>query len=234
MRCSGCLQPKATRCRTRSFVFVLSVSALERSCTMAASMPARFFLILRPSSTKAGIRQRCAHSSQASRMVGESTPLVRQEPEMSGCADNDDPHDEGPATAGRTGPVMPVRLRTASSAHHDIERRPRRTLAEGADEFSGCSLPVRELVAWIPAPRCDHGKNEDPALAEQFLINARIALADRLGHVCEVEFDWPTAARLEVYEQRPVLRAEHVARVWLAVQQLFRGAAVADRSSAAS
>jgi len=79
MRCSGCLQPKATRCRTRSFVFVLSVSALERSCTMAASMPARFFLILRPSSTKAGIRQRCAHSSQASRMVGESTPLVRQE-----------------------------------------------------------------------------------------------------------------------------------------------------------
>ena len=45
-------------------------------------------------------------------------------------------------------------------AHHDVERRPRRTLAEGAEEFSRCSLPVRELVARIPAPRCDHRKNE--------------------------------------------------------------------------
>ena len=43
----------------------------------------------------------------------------------------------------------------------------------------------------------------------------------------EVEFDRPAAARLEVYEQRPVLRAEHVARVRLAVQQLLGGAAIA-------
>jgi hypothetical protein len=95
-------------------------------------------------------------------------------------------------------------------------------------------LPVRELVAWIPAPRCDHRKNEVSALAEQFLISVRIAIADLLGHMGEVEFDWPTTTGLEVYEQRPVLRAEHVALVRLAVQQLLDGAAVADRASSAS
>jgi hypothetical protein len=34
----------------------------------------------------------------------------------------------------------------------------------------------------------------------------------------EVEFDSPTAARLEVYEQQPVLRGEQVAWVRLTVQ----------------
>ena len=66
------------------------------------------------------------------------------------------------------------------------------------------------------------------------MISVRIALADLFGHMGEVEFDWPTTTGLEVYEQRPVLRAEHVAWVRLAVQQLLGGAAVADRSSQAS
>src|SRR6266571_9148705 len=47
----------------------------------------------------------------------------------------------------------------------------------------------------------------------------------------EVEFDRPTAARLEVYEQQPVLRGEHVAWVRLAVQYLLGAAALADHSS---
>jgi hypothetical protein len=50
----------------------------------------------------------------------------------------------------------------------------------------------------------------------------------------EVEFDRPTATRLEVYEQQPVLRGEHVARVRLAVQQLLGAAVLADHSSQAS
>ena len=125
-------------------------------------------------------------------------------------------------------------LRTIESAPHDVERRPRRTLAQGAEEFSPCSSTVRELVVSIPAPRCDHRKNEDPALAEQFLISVRIVLADLFGHMGEVELDRPAATRLEVYEQQPVLRAEHVAWVRLAVQQLLGGAAVADRSPQAS
>ena len=121
--------------------------------------------------------------------------------------------------------------------HHrrrQLERRPRRTLAEGAEEFSPCSSPVREVVVSIPAPRCDHRKHEDPALAEQFLIGVRIVLAHLFGHMGDVELDRPTATRLEVDEQQPVLRAEQVAWVRLAVQQLLGGAAVADRSSQAS
>ena len=81
-----------------------------------------------------------------------------------------------------------------------------------------CSLPVRELVARIPAPRGDHGKNKDSALTEQFFIGVRIALAHIFRDMGEVELDGPTATRLEIDEQRSELRAEHVARVWFAVQ----------------
>jgi hypothetical protein len=63
------------------------------------------------------------------------------------------------------------------------------------------------------------------------LIDTRIVLADFVGRMGEVEFDRPTAARLEVNEQQAVLRGEHVARVRLAVQHLLRAAAPADHSS---
>lgn len=106
--------------------------------------------------------------------------------------------------------------------------------ADLAEQLCAHSAPVRELVVSIPAPRCDHGKHEDPALAEQVLISSRIVLADLFGHMGEVEFARATATRLEVYEQQPVLRAEHVAWVRFAVQQLLGGAAVADRSPQAS
>jgi hypothetical protein len=52
--------------------------------------------------------------------------------------------------------------------------------------------PVWELVASIPAPRCDHRQHEDPALAQQVLIDTRIVLADFFGRMGEVEFDGPT------------------------------------------
>ena len=94
--------------------------------------------------------------------------------------------------------------------------------------------PVWELVASIPAPCCDHRQHEDPAVAEQVLIRTRIVPADFFGRVGEVEFDRSTTTRLEIYEQQPVLRGEHVARVRLAVQQLLDTAAFADPSSQAS
>ena len=94
--------------------------------------------------------------------------------------------------------------------------------------------PVWELVASVPAPRCDHRQHEDPALAQQATIDTRIVLADFFGRMGEVEFHRPTATRLEVDEQQPVLRGEHVARVRLAVQQLLDTAAFADPSSQAS
>ena len=100
-------------------------------------------------------------------------------------------------------------------------------------EFAADAGPIRELVAGVPAPRRDHRKDERPARGEQRLIDARIVRDDRFGHMGEVEFDRPTAARLEVDEHRPVLGVEHVARVRFAVQQLLGGAAVGDRSSQA-
>ena len=90
---------------------------------------------------------------------------------------------------------MPDTLRTSESAVHEVERRPRRTLAQGAEEFSPCSSTVRVVVVSIPAPRCDHRKSEGPALAEQFLINVRIVLAHLIGHMGDVELDRPAAAR---------------------------------------
>ena len=87
---------------------------------------------------------------------------------------------------------------------------------------------------WVPTPRRDHRKDEASALAGQVLINDRIAFADLFGHVGEVESDRPSTTGLEVDEHRPVLRAEHIARMRLAVQQLLGSAAVLDRSSQAS
>ena len=94
-------------------------------------------------------------------------------------------------------------------------------------------MPVRELVARIPAPRGDHGKNKDPALTEQFFVSVRIALAHIFGDMGEVELNRSTATRLEIDEQQPGLRAEHVAWVRLAVQDLLGSAAVDDRMSSA-
>jgi hypothetical protein len=66
------------------------------------------------------------------------------------------------------------------------------------------------------------------------MIDTRIVPADLFGRMGEVEFDRPTAARLEVYEQQPVLGGEQVAWVRLAVQELLGAAALADHSPQAS
>src|SRR6516225_240051 len=124
-------------------------------------------------------------------------------------------------------------LRISRSAHHDVERWPRWTHAQSAEELASCLLPIRELVAQIPAPGSDHGKNKDSALLQQVLISVGIALAHIPGDMGEVELDRSTAARLEVDEQQSGLRAEHVAGMRLAVQQLLAGATVDDRLSLA-
>ena len=50
----------------------------------------------------------------------------------------------------------------------------------------------------------------------------------------QVELDRPAATGLEVDEQRPALRAEHVARVRLAVERLLGAAVIANCSWPAS
>jgi hypothetical protein len=74
------------------------------------------------------------------------------------------------------------------------------------------------LVVSVPAPGCDHRQHEEAALAQQVLTDARIVLAHFFWRMGKVEFDRPAATGLQVYEQQPALRGEHVARVRLTVQ----------------
>jgi hypothetical protein len=89
-------------------------------------------------------------------------------------------------------------------------------------------MPIREFIADVPAPGSDHRKHESPTLREQNLIDVRVAGADLLRHVGNIKLDGSTAARFEVYEQRAVTRAEEVARMRFAVQQLLDGTAAVD------
>src|SRR6185369_15746053 len=127
-----------------------------------------------------------------------------------------------------------LRLQTIQSPGHRVEGRPRRPRAQHAQEFLSESPPVRKLVATVPTPRRDHRENQVPALLQQSLVDVRVVLADRLGNMGEIELDGSTAACLEVDEQRAVLRAEQIAWMRLAVEQLLPGAAVVDRPSQAS
>ena len=92
---------------------------------------------------------------------------------------------------------------------------------------------VRKLVVRIATPRRDHREHEQPTLAEQSLIGVAIALADIFGRMGDVELDRSPAARLEIDEPNPVVRAEHVAGMRFAVEQLLASAAVGDRLSSA-
>src|SRR4029450_473536 len=146
-----------------------------------------------------------------------------------------------PPTCATGSRARPAPTATASRPR---PRRPRSAMGSQAVAIGRCSdlaeplcaqlAPVWELVASIPAPGCDHRQHEDPALAEQALVDTPAVLAHCSGRMGEVEFDRPTAARLEVDEQQPVLGGEHVAWVRLAVQELLGGAALADHSPQAS
>ena len=63
------------------------------------------------------------------------------------------------------------------------------------------------------------------------MVHARIMLANFFGGMGNVKLDRPTAARLEVYEERPSARTEQVARMRLAVQQLLASAPATDRAT---
>ena len=65
-----------------------------------------------------------------------------------------------------------------------------------AEQLGAHLAPTRELVVSIPAPRCDHRKHQDPAVAEQSSISARIVRAYLFGHMGDVELDRPPAACL--------------------------------------
>jgi hypothetical protein len=81
------------------------------------------------------------------------------------------------------------------------------------------STAIRKLIPHIPTPSRDHRQNETTTLLEQHRVEARIALADLVGHMSNVELDRASAARLEVDEEQAVPRTKQVAGMRLAVQQ---------------
>ena len=135
------------------------------------------------------------------------------------------PDQPGPTAAGRAAVETPHE-RTGLEGP---ERRPRWTRAQQCHDVSAVLPPIRELVAGVPPPGGDHRENKPTTLLKQPLVDTWIARADVVGRVRDVELDGPTAARLEVDEDRTVLRAEEVSRMGFAVQQLL-GRAAADRA----
>src|SRR4029453_9431244 len=91
--------------------------------------------------------------------------------------------------------------------------------------------PHRQLVSWVEPPGCDHREDEDPALAEQYLINVRVEPAGVFRDKGQVQLDRPATTRLEVDEERTLLGVEDVPGVRLAVQQLLGGSSFADGGS---
>ena len=99
-----------------------------------------------------------------------------------------------------------------------IERRPRRTRPQDVEERHSGLPAARVLVAATPAVHHDDREYEAPALVDQILVSIRIELADLFGHPTKVVLHRPAARVLEVHEEQPALRIEHIPRVRLAVQ----------------
>ncbi len=66
---------------------------------------------------------------------------------------------------------------------------------------------------------------------DQVLVRARIVISGFFWGMGNVEFDRPAAAGFEVHEEWPSPRAENVAWVRLAVQQLLARAPAVDRAA---
>ena len=96
------------------------------------------------------------------------------------------------------------------------------------------SAAVRQVVGLVKAPRRDHRENKPTEFAKQFLIDAGIAVADRVRYMGEIEFEGSATHGLEVDKERPARRVEHVAWVWLAMQHLLGGASAGDRQGHAA
>ena len=90
------------------------------------------------------------------------------------------------------------------------------------------SVPIRELIADVPAPGGDHRQNQPSTLCEQDVVEVRIVRADLVRHVRDVELDGSSAARLEVDEQQAAGVRRTLPGMRFAVQHLLVGATAAD------
>ena len=77
----------------------------------------------------------------------ERSELARIADESPGRARRATDHQISSCSRDTLNKALNQQLDAALVAHYDVERRPRWTLAQGTEEFSRCSLPIRELVA---------------------------------------------------------------------------------------
>ncbi len=111
-----------------------------------------------------------------------------------------------------------------------VKGRPRRSLAQGSEIRFQLLLAVRELVVRFAADQCDPRKDEPAALMDQLLVRVWIERSDLCGHVGEVVLDGSSAGGVLIYEEKTVLRVEHVVRMRFAVQDLLMSASVPNGS----
>lgn len=101
-------------------------------------------------------------------------------------------------------------------------------MAEKGKDGSAVTESVGELVVSVPSPCRDHRKHQPSTLVEELLIDARVVRTDIGRDVRYIEFNWATAAGLEVDEERPAGCVEDVPRMGLAVKELLGRAAPID------
>src|SRR5918995_3321304 len=115
---SGDLNPNATRVSSRILVLTASTRPLDRPWVRVAWMSARCRAIALASSTKAGMRQRLAQASHASRSTVARVPLsvntspgffFQQVGAVAAVVDPGDPGELGPLAGGQVARVLPQR-----------------------------------------------------------------------------------------------------------------------------
>ena len=106
---------------------------------------------------------------------------------------------------------IPARGQTASSVGHGGPLRTTLRSSRAARcPFGNWSSTSQRHAATMARTRPRHSLEQCP-------INVWVAHADLGGDMGQIELDRPSAASLEVDEQRPPVRAEQVARVRLTV-----------------
>src|SRR5262245_18902298 len=88
-----------------------------------------------------------------------------------------------------------------------------RTGAEGREQLGRGALAVRQLIPDVQPPCRDHREHEHPALAEQDLIDGRVAGGDVARNVREIELDGSATRRLEVDDPRTRRGVQDVSRM---------------------
>jgi hypothetical protein len=87
-----------------------------------------------------------------------------------------------------------------------------------SEQFIEHLAAFRELIVPICAPRSNHRKLEQSAVAKLESIDVRVVMLDPVGGICDVELDRPVATRLEVDSAQAARGLQEVAGMRFAAQ----------------